>query len=65
MAQIFVGILPKVAQVHFSIHNEETFLAVAEKKKRRSNIESDKNRIRRKKTRYVAKVDIDEQNNRE
>ena len=41
--------------------NEETFIAVAEEKKRRSNIESDENGIRRKKTRYVAKVQIDEQ----
>ena len=31
------------------------------KKKRRTNIESDENGIRRKKTRYVAKVQIDEQ----
>lgn len=34
-------------------------------KKRRSNIESDENGIRRKKTRYVAKAQIDEQNNQE
>ena len=50
---------------HEAIIDEETFLAVAEKKRRRRNIESAKHRIRRKKTRYVAKVDIDEQNNRE
>ena len=40
---------------HEAIIDEETFIAVAEEKKRRSNIESDENGIRRKKTRYVAK----------
>ena len=49
---------------HEAIIDEETFIAVAEEKKRRSNIESDENGIRRKKTRYVAKVQIDEQDNR-
>ena len=31
MAQIFVGILPKVAQVHFSIHNlkEKGFIVLS------------------------------------
>ena len=48
---------------HEAIIDEETFLAVAEEKKRRSNIESDENGIRRKKTRYVAKVQTDEQDN--
>ena len=46
---------------HEAIIDEKTFIAVAEEKKRRSNIESDENGIRRKKTRYVAKVHIDEQ----
>ena len=49
---------------HEAIIDEETFIAVAEEKKRRSNIESDETGIRRKKTRYVAKVQIDEQDNR-
>ena len=49
---------------HEAIIDEETFIAVAEEKTRRSNIESDENGIRRKKTRYVAKVQIDEQDNR-
>lgn len=49
---------------HEAIIDEETFIAVAEEKKRRSNIESDENGIRQKKTRYVAKVQIDEQDNR-
>ena len=47
---------------HEAIIDEESFIAVAEEKKRRSNIESDENGIRRKRTRYVAKVQIDEQN---
>ena len=46
---------------HEAIIDEETFIAVAEEKKRRSNIESDENGIRRKKTRYVAKNNISEQ----
>ena len=46
---------------HEAIVDEETFIAVAEEKKRRSNIESDENGIRRKKTRYVAKNNISEQ----
>lgn len=50
---------------HEAIVDEKTFIAVAEEKKRRSNIESDENGIRRKKTRYVAKAQIDEQNNQE
>ena len=50
---------------HEAIVDENTFIAVAEEKKRRSNIESDENGIRRKKTRYVAKAQIDEQNNQE
>ena len=49
---------------HEAIVDEKTFIAVAEEKKRRSNIESDENGIRRKKTRYVTKVQIDEQDNR-
>jgi len=50
---------------HEAIVDEKTFIAVAEEKKRRSNIESDENGIRRKKTRYVAKAQIDEQNTQE
>ena len=46
-----------------AISDEEVFIAVAEEKKRRSNIESDENGIRRKKTRYVAKLQTDEQDN--
>ena len=46
------------------IIDEETFIAVAEEKKRRSNIESDENGIRRKKARYVAKNNISEQGGR-
>ena len=46
---------------HEAIVDEKTFIAVAEEKKRRSNIESDANGIRRKKTRYVAKNNISEQ----
>lgn len=41
---------------HEAIVDEESFIAVAEEKKRRSNIESDENGIRRKRTRYVAKT---------
>ena len=48
---------------HEAIVNEKAFIAVAEEKKRRTNIESDANGIRRKKTRYVAKVQTDEQDN--
>ena len=48
---------------HEAIIDEEVFIAVAEEKKRRSNIESDANGIRRKKTRYVAKEQINEQDN--
>ena len=50
---------------HEAIIDEKTFIAVAEEKKRRSNIESGENGIRRKKTRYVTKIQIDEQDNRE
>ena len=46
---------------HEAIIDEETFIAVAEEKRRRSNIESDENGIRRKKTWYVAKNNISEQ----
>ena len=49
---------------HEAIIDEETFIAVAEEKKRRSNIESDENGIRRKKTRYVAKSNLSEQGGR-
>ena len=49
---------------HEAIVDEKTFIAVAEEKKRRSNIESDENGIRRKKTRYVAKAQTDEQDKR-
>ena len=48
---------------HEAIIDEETFIAVAEEKKQRSNIESDANGIRRKKTRHVAKEQINEQDN--
>ena len=48
---------------HEAIIDELTFIAVAEEKKRRSNIESDENGIRRKKTRYVAKIQTDKQDN--
>ena len=50
---------------HEAIVDEKTFITVAGEKKRRSNIESDENGIRRKKTRYVAKAQKDEQNNQE
>ena len=50
---------------HEAIVDEKTFIAVAEEKKRRTNIESDANGIRRKRTRYVAKAQIDEQKNQE
>ena len=49
---------------HEAIIDEQTFIAVAEEKKRRSNIESDENGIRRKKTRYVAKSNLSEQGGR-
>ena len=49
---------------HDAIIDEETFIAVAAEKKRRSNIESDENGIRRKKTRYVAKSTLSEQGGR-
>ena len=48
---------------HEAIVDEKTFIAVAEEKKQRSNIESDENGIRRKKTRYVAKIQTDKQDN--
>ena len=50
---------------HEAIIDEQTFIAVAEEKQRRSNIESDENGIRRKKTRYVSKIRITEENNSE
>lgn len=50
---------------HEAIIDEQTFIAVAEEKQRRSNIESDENGIRRKKTRYVSKIRITEENDSE
>lgn len=50
---------------HEAIIDEQTFIAVAEEKQRRSNIESDENGIRRKKTRYVSKIHITAENEAE
>ena len=55
------GFSDEIARIYFDICFLTWFTVADKKKKRRTNIESDENGIRRKKTRYVAKVQIDEQ----
>ena len=55
------GFSDEMASIYFDICFLTWFTVADKKKKRRTNIESDENDIRRKKTRYVAKVQIDEQ----
>ena len=59
------GFSDEIARIYFDICFLTWFTVADKKKKRRNNIESEENGIRRKKTRYVAKEQIDEQNNRE
>ena len=55
------GFSDEMARIYFDICFFTRFTVAEKEKKRRSNIESDENGIRRKKTRYVAKNNISEQ----
>ena len=50
---------------HEAIIDKQTFIAVAEEKQCRSNLESDENGIHRKKTRYVSKTRITKESDSE
>lgn len=57
------GFSDEIARIYFDICFLTWFTAADKKKKRRSTIELTENGIRRKKTRYVAKVQTAEQDN--
>ena len=59
------GFSDEIARIYFDICFLTWFTVADKEKKRINNIESDGNGIRRKKTRYVTKIQIDEQDNQE
>ena len=62
LASAIVRCCPKYlfSDHHEAIIDEQTFIAVAEEKQRRCNIEVDENGVHRKRHRYTAKIKISE-----